>query len=57
MQTLHPKVKVPAVVGAIITIGLAVLSAVGANVPDAAAVCTGAVTAINTVAGYLTYSE
>lgn len=57
MQTLHPKVKVPAVVGTVITVDRAVLTAVGSNVPEVAPICTGAVTAINTIAGYLTYSE
>lgn len=55
MQTLHPKVKVPAVVGTCIAIALAVLAAVG-TVPAAAPYAAIAVTLLNTVAGYFTYA-
>ncbi len=55
MQTIHPKVKVPAVVGTIIAIVLAVLSGLTA-VPAAAPYVAIGVTVINGIAGYLTYA-
>lgn len=56
MQTLNPKVKVPAIVGTIATITLAVLAGVG-TVPELAPVCTAATTAVNTTVGYFTYAD
>ena len=55
MQNVHPKVKVPAVVGTVIAIVLAVLAGLSA-VPEFAPYVAIGVTAINSVAGYLTYS-
>ncbi len=57
MQPLHSKVKVPAVIGTVLTITLAVLAAVGAGVPSIAPVCTAAVTALQTISGYFTYAD
>jgi hypothetical protein len=55
MQTLHPKVKLPAIVGTVATLALAVLAGLG-TVPELAPICTAATTAINTTVGYFTYA-
>ncbi len=56
MLNLHPKVKVPAIVGTVITIGLAVATAL-TSVPATAVYAAAGVTFLNTVAGYFTYAE
>lgn len=53
---MNPKVKVPAVVGSIVTVALAVLAGLN-TVPDLAPVCTAAITALNTTVGYITYDS
>jgi hypothetical protein len=55
MSTIHPKVKVPAVVGTIVAIVLAVLAAL-TTVPAAAPYVAIGTTVITAVTGYLTYS-
>lgn len=55
MQPLHPKVKVPAVIGTIIAIVLAVLAGLTA-VPAVAPYVAIGVTIINSVSAYFTYS-
>lgn len=52
---IHPKVKVPAVVGTVIAIVLAVLAGLSA-VPELAPYVAIGVTVVNAVTGYLTYS-
>lgn len=54
---IHPKVKVPAVVGTVIAIALAVLTAVGTSVPAAVPYTAIAITVITAITGYLTYSD
>ena len=56
MSKLHRKVKVPAVVGTIATIGLAVAAGVGAAIPEAVPVTTAVTTGILTTIGYFTYA-
>lgn len=56
MEPLHNKVKVPAIVGTVISIALGVAAVVGANVPEAVPAITFATTLINAIAGYFTYS-
>lgn len=56
MQTLHPKVKVPAVVGTVVSVALGVLAVFG-DVPEIAPYAAIGTTFINTVAGYFTYSD
>lgn len=56
MQPLNPKVKVPAIVGSIVTIGLAVLAAAG-TVPELAPVATAGTTALTTLSGYFAYAD
>lgn len=53
---IHPKVKVPAIVGTVLTITLAVLAAVGTGVPSLVPIVTALTTLIHTATGYLTYS-
>ena len=55
MSALHPKVRVPAIIGTILTVVLAVLSA-ASGVPSIAPFVAAAVTLLQTVSGYLTYS-
>jgi hypothetical protein len=55
MQKLHPKVKVPAIYGQVITGILAVLAVVG-TIPAYAPLATEAISLIQTISGYLTYS-
>lgn len=54
MLNLHPKVKVPAVVGTVITVALAVLAALG-SVPEGAPYAAAGTTLINSIAGYFAY--
>ena len=51
---MNRKVKMPAIVGTVATVVLAVLAGLG-TVPELAPVCTAAITAINTTVGYFTY--
>lgn len=53
---LHRKVKVPAVVGTVLTITLAVLAAIGTGVPSLVPIVTAVTTLIHTATGYFTYS-
>lgn len=55
MSTLHPKVKVPAIVGTVVTVALAVLAAL-TGIPALIPYVTAATTLLTTVSGYLTYS-
>ncbi len=60
MQPLHPKVKVPAIIGTIISVALAVALAAlagASDVPAVAAYAAAGVTALQTISGYLTYSR
>lgn len=50
---IHPKVKVPAIVGVIIAIVLAILSAL-TSVPAVAAYAAIGITIVTTISGYLT---
>lgn len=52
----HRKVKVPAVVGTVATIGLAVAAGVGAAIPETVPVTTAISTGILTTIGYFTYA-
>jgi hypothetical protein len=56
MQTLHPKVKVPALVGQVVSVVLAVLAVVGQSVPAAVPITTEATSILLLIAGYLTYA-
>lgn len=56
MPKLHPKVKVPAVVGTVITIALAVTSGL-TSIPAAAPYVAAAVTTLQTISGYFTYAD
>ena len=55
MNPIHPKVKVPAVVGTVLACVLAVL-AILATVPAVAAYAVAGTAIVLTVSGYLTYS-
>lgn len=55
MSTIHPKVKVPAVVGTIVAIILGVLAAL-TSVPAAAPYVAIGTTIVLAISGYLTYS-
>lgn len=56
MEPLHPKVKVPAVVGTVITVILAVLAGLN-TVPEVAAYAAAGTTILNTISGYFTFPE
>jgi hypothetical protein len=51
---MHPKVKVPAIVGTVISVALAVLAGAG-TIPDLAPICAAATTAVTTTVGYFTF--
>ena len=57
LQTLHPKVKAPAIVGTIVSIALGICSVVGQFVPEWLPITTQATTILLAASGYLTYSE
>jgi hypothetical protein len=57
MQKLHPKVKVPLVVGQVISAALAIFALVGQFVPAALPITTEATSIVLAVSGYLAYSR
>lgn len=57
LKTVDPKVKLPAKVGTVIAIVLAVLPIVGADVPTLAPVIAIAVTVLTAVTGYIVPSK
>jgi hypothetical protein len=56
MSKLHPKVKVPAVVGQVVTAVLAILAIVGQSVPATVPITTEATSVLLLASGYLAYS-
>jgi hypothetical protein len=53
---MNPKVKVPAIIGTVASLALAVLAGAG-TIPELAPICTAATTAITTTVGYFTYAD
>ena len=53
---MNRKVKLPAIVGTVASVALAVLAGAG-TIPELAPICTAATTAITTTVGYFTFER
>jgi len=57
MQPLHPKVKVPAIIGFLLTLALAIAAVVGGFIPAAAPITAGVATVLQVASGYMSYAK
>jgi hypothetical protein len=54
---IHPKVKVPAIIGTIATLALGIAAAVGAGVPAVIPITSAVTTGVTTFMGYVTTGD